>query len=256
MNALPDFHCNGDCQCFPLKLYEKTDQNTSKDLLSEDTGNEEYHVRDGITDAALAYFQSKYPGNIISKDDLFYYIYGLLHSPEYRGKHRNNLTKQLPRLPAVADIENFTAYTEAGYKLAELHLNYESIDPWPVTLNDGTPLPQDIPPGKLYRVEKMKFDGKGSDKNKSRIVYNNHITISNIPLDAYDYVVNGKPAIQWVMERQRVKTDKASGIVNDANCYAQETMNNPAYPLTLLQQVVRVSMETMDIVRGLPGLRV
>ncbi len=97
----------------------------------------------------------------------------------------------------------------------------------------------------------MKFAKKG---DKSTVLYNKNITIENIPLEAYDYVVNGKPALQWVMERQCVKTDKASGIVNDANDYANETMNNPAYPLELFQRVITVSLETMKIVRGLPEL--
>ena len=93
-------------------------------------------------------------------------------------------------------------------------------------------------------------------KDQSTIIYNPYITITDIPLEAYDYVVSGKPAIQWVMERQCVKTDKASGLVNDANRYAIETMNNPAYPLELLQRVIRISIETLKIVKGLPSLRV
>ena len=97
----------------------------------------------------------------------------------------------------------------------------------------------------------MKFAKKG---DKSTVIYNKNITIENIPLEAYEYVVNGKPALEWVMDRQCVKTDKASGIVNDANDYANETMNNPAYPLELFQRVITVSLETMKIVKSLPKL--
>ena len=120
-------------------------------------------------------------------------------------------------------------------------------------------MPENIEPERLYRVERMMTygGGHGTKKDRSTIVYNPHyITISEIPLLAYDYVVNGKPAIQWVMERQCVKTDKASGLINDANRYAIETMGSPAYPLELLQRIIKVSMETLKIVKGLPSLRV
>jgi predicted helicase len=105
-----------------------------------------------------------------------------------------------------------------------------------------------------YRVEKMKFGKSGKEKDRTTIHYNDSIMVRGIPLEAYDYVVNGKPAIEWVMERQAVKTDKASGIVNDANDWATETMGNPRYPLELLLRVVTVSLETMKIVKALPPL--
>ena len=90
--------------------------------------------------------------------------------------------------------------------------------------------------------------------DKTVLVYNDHLTIKGIPLEAYDYVVNGKSALDWVVERQCVKTDKDSGIVNDANAWAKETMNNPKYPLELFQRVITVSLETLKIVKGLPSL--
>lgn len=111
-------------------------------------------------------------------------------------------------------------------------------------------------PVKFYRVEKMRFAGKRPKLDKTVAHYNPNITITNIPLAAYDYVVNGKSALDWVMERQCVKTDKASGIVNDANDYANETVNDPAYPLQLFQRVITVSLETMQIVRKLPKLEI
>lgn len=111
-------------------------------------------------------------------------------------------------------------------------------------------------PQKFYRVKKMKFGGKGKEKDRTTVIYNGNITMQNIPLEAYDYVVNGKPALEWVMERQVIKTDKASGIVNDANDYANETVGDPRYPLELFQRVITVSLETMRIVNGLPGLKI
>jgi len=100
----------------------------------------------------------------------------------------------------------------------------------------------------------MRFVGTRGKVDKTTVIYNHNITMTNIPLEAYEYVVNGKPALEWVMERQCVKTDKDSGIINDANDYANETMKNPAYPLELFQRVITVSLETMKIVRSLPKL--
>ena len=159
--------------------------------------------------------------------------------------------KQIPRIPAVASFDDFEAFRSAGEKLAALHLGYEDVNPWPVTINDGKGLPTGIDSQRLYRVERMRLASKD---DLSKIICNPHITISEIPLEAYEYVVNGKPAVRWVMERQGIRTDKASGIVNDANRYAVETMNNPRYPLDLLLGVITVSVETMKIVRSLPLL--
>lgn len=213
--------------------------------------------RDGITDEGLAHFQSAYPGEAISKKDLFYYVYGLLHSEDYRARFADNLTKQLPRIPRVKTAADFWHFSKAGRDLAALHVNYEQVEPFPVTIAQGALALAHIPdPVKFYRVEKMKFGGKRPAQDKSTVIYNANITITGIPLEAYDYVVNGKPALEWVMERQCVKTDKASGIVNDANRYATETVGDPAYPLLLFQRVITVSLETMKIVRGLPRLEI
>ena len=149
-------------------------------------------------------------------------------------RNADNLTKELPRIPCVKTAEDFWAFSKAGRALAELHLDYETVEPHSVDL---------VATGKLadvaYRVEKMRYgktkvDGKTVD-DKAVLVYNDHITLKGIPLEAYDYVVNGKSALDWVVERQCVKTDKDSGIVNDANDWAVETMGNPRYPLELFQ---------------------
>ena len=158
----------------------------------------------------------------------------------------------------MASYDDFRAFQQAGEALAELHVNYETAAPWPVTINDGAGVPQEIAPERLYRVEKMKFGGTGKDKDKTTIIYNPHITVSDIPLAAYAYSVSGTPAIQWLMERQGITTDNGSngsGIVKDANRYATETMANPAYPLELLQRVIRVAMDTLEIVKALPPLQ-
>lgn len=211
--------------------------------------------RDGITDEGLAHFQAAYPDEAISKKDLFYYVYGLLHSEDYRARFADNLSKQLPRIPRVKTAADFWAFSKAGCALAGLHVNYEQVEPYPVIFARGdTSLVPPPDPERFYRVEQMKFAGKRPNLDKSTVIYNGNITMSGIPLEAYEYVVNGKPALEWVMERQCVKTDKASGIVNDANRYATETVGDPAYPLMLFRRVITVSLETMKIVKALPPL--
>lgn len=255
-DTLPDLHLIGDAQCFPLYLYEKSKLDTG---LFAQAGDSDYQRKDAITDEALEHFQSAYPGAEINKEDIFYYIYGLLHSEDYRERYADNLSKQLPRIPRVKQYADFAAFSQAGRNLADLHLNYETID-----LNNQAALsgslnlritPEGVKGGQDddFYVTKMKFAKKG---DKTKVVYNSKITIENIPEEAYDYVVNGKPALEWVMERQAVTTHKDSGITNDANDWAIETMNNPRYPLELFLRVINVSLRTQEIVRGLPPLRI
>lgn len=256
-DRLPNFHNMDTGQCYSLYLYEQTASDDGMFATDEDSPT--LTRRDAITDEGLAHFQAAYSGEEISKEDLFYYIYGLLHSPDYRERFKNNLAKALPRIPAVKSFADFAAFRDAGRALGDLHVNFESVEPYMVTFKEGThdliPEAQDAPE-KFYRVTKMKFGGKGKEKDKTTVIYNADITMQNVPLEAYDYVVNGKPALEWVMERQVVKTDKASGIVNDANDYANETIGDPRYPMELFQRVITVSLETMRIVRALPTLEI
>lgn len=228
------------------------------DLFKNEEPTENQLVRrDGITDEGLAHFRAAYPGENISKKDIFYYVYGLLHSEDYRARYADNLSKELPRIPCVKKAEDFWAFSKAGRALGDLHVKYEEVEPYHVTYKQGDPRTWVIDDAEaFYRVEKMKFGKKGKDKDKTTIIYNPRITVQDIPLEAYDYVVNGKPAIEWVMERQCVKTDKDSGIVNDANRYAIEAVGDPSYPLKLLERVITVSLETMKIVRALPALNI
>ena len=261
-DCIPSLHAAdmSGSQCFPLFIYGGGDE-AEVDLFS---GTADRTRRDGITDAGLKHFQAAYEGEEITKEDVFYYVYGLLHSEEYSARYADNLAKELPRIPRVKKIEDFRAFSTAGSNLADLHVNYESVEPYPTTFKQGdmrTWVFDD--PAAFYRVTKMKFGGKRPNLDKSTVVYNTNITMQDIPLGAYDYVVNGKPALEWVMERQGVlkdsynpKTQKGSDIVNDANRYATETVGNPAYPLELFQRVITVSLRTMEIVRGLPKLEV
>lgn len=220
-------------QCFPLYLFDPQ------------TGQR----RDALTDAGLEHFKSFYPGEKISKEDVFYYVYGVLHSPDYRERYADNLGKELPRIPRVSKAADFWAFSKAGRELGELHVGFEQVPEYGKALVE-------IPSKASFRVEKMKF-GKGAsakEKDKSVIQYNDSITVRGVPLEAYQYVVNGKSAIEWVMERQAVTTDADSGIVKDANDYAKETMKDPRYPLSLLLRVITVSMETVRLVNALPRI--
>ena len=236
-------------QCFPLYLYDEEAQAADKksDLFTECVSYEVAHKRrDAITDTGLQHFCDAYPTETITKEDLFYYVYGMLHSPDYHDLYADNLSKELPRIPCVKKADDFWAYSQAGRELADWHLNYETVQPYPLTIAAKGHLADDD-----YRVEKMKFANKD---DKTTVIYNGKITIKDIPEAAWDYVVNGKAALDWVMERQRVKADKDSGIINDANDWAIETMGNPKYPLELFQRVVTVSLETQKIIAALPRL--
>ncbi|RQM49326.1 DEAD/DEAH box helicase [Paraburkholderia bannensis] len=248
---------DGGTQCFPLFIYEpsiEADAETAPahpDMFDVPaSAQEDGNRRDAITDDVLSHLHSAYPGEQISKEDVFYYVYGLLHSPDYRERYADNLAKELPRIPCVKTVSDFWAFSQAGRKLADLHVNYETVEKYALQIESGGLLLTDAD----YRVEKMKYGKKGKDKDLKTLIYNEKITLKGIPLEAYEYVVNGKPALDWVVERQCVKTDKDSGIVSDANDWAIETMNNPRYPLELFQRVVTVSLETMKIVKALPRL--
>lgn len=246
-------------QYFPLYLYDApehagTKSNSAQSALfgeaAQPVSSSATRRRDAITTEGLAHFQSAYPDEAIGREDIFYYVYGLLHSPDYRELFVDNLGKELPRIPLVKTAADFWSFSRAGRKLADLHLNYESVEPFALKIDSAGRKLTDLD----YRVEKMRYGKKGRDKDLTTLHYNDKITVTGIPLEAYEYVVNGKPALDWVVERQGVKTDKDSGVVNDANDWANETMNDPKYPLRLFQRVVTVSLETMKIVRGLPAL--
>jgi predicted helicase len=253
MSKVPVEFCiaamKGGSQCFPLYLYDELVENPDQGGLFV-TEIPARRQRDAITDDGLAHFQLAYPDEQFSKEDLFYYVYGILHSADYRERFADNLSKELPRIPAVKKAADFWAFSKAGRDLAELHLHYETVDCYPLTLDTGKKKLAELD-DKDYYVTKMKFAKK---REKHTVIYNHQITIRDIPEEAFDYVVNGKAALDWVMERQAVKPDPASGIVNDANDWAIETMGNAKYPLELFQRVITVSLETMKIVNALPKL--
>ena len=257
-DAIPNLHLLDSGQCFPLYLYER-DEPAEGELLSlakEGELIDGYRRRSAITDAILADFRTAY-GDKVTKEDIFYYVYGVLHSPEYRTRFASDLKKMLPRLPFTKEAADFWQFSQAGRDLAEWHLNYETVEPWPVQEHRST---LSMEPEKDYLVQKMTFarpsakdKAAGLKWDKTTIIYNSQITLSGIPLEAYDYIVNGKPALEWVMERYQITVDKDSGIRNDPNDWAREH-NQPRYILDLIKRLIRVSLETMKIVESLPAL--
>lgn len=239
-DSIVDYHFNGDTQCFPLFYFEE--RKRSNPSLFDEPGESEYIRRDGISDFILDRAKKVY-GKIVGKEDIFYFAYGLLHSPHYRIVFANDLKKMLPRLPLVEDTREFWKFSKAGRELAELHTNYENVSPFEGVKVTGAE-------NGFFAVEKMRFPRKDQ---KDTILYNSHITIENIPAKAYEYIVNGKSAIEWIMERYQVTTHKESGIKNDPNDWAEE-VENPRYILDLLLSIINVSVQTVDIVENLPKL--
>jgi predicted helicase len=256
-DVVPDLEMISKGQAFPLYWYEeksKTKRGTANQptLIPELEETRDGFVRhDGINNLMLDQYRQVYADSSITKEDIFYYVYGVLHSPEYRERFEADLKKMLPRIPFT---EDFWAFSNAGRELGEMHVGYESVEPWPVT-ETRTKMPlsgngQTLDDKTLYRVTKMKWAGGARTPDKSIIVYNEHFTLSDIPLEAYDYIVNGKSAIEWIMERYAVTQDKDSKIVNDPN----EWSDDPRYIIDLVKRIVRVSLDTNRIVASLPAL--
>lgn len=225
-----------------------------------------YRRVDNITDATVRSYQAAY-GPEVTKDDVFYYVYALLHSPDYRRRYGADLKKSLPHIPLVASHEDFVAFATAGRGLADLHLDYESVEPAPLSLLvDGQEVPWDLREtvsSSLLHVEKMRYarvrrDGRLAD-DKTSIIYNEHVTISGIPAQAQDYLLGSRSGLDWLLDRYRLSTHKASGIVNDPNDWMAEGAGSgptasarPRYLLDLIARITTVSVRTQEIVASLP----
>ena len=268
-DSIPDLQLMFNGQCFPLYWYEEN-KVQEQSLFDFGTESEDKYIRrDGITDWILKEVRNRF-GNAkaITKEHIFYYVYGILHSPQYRERFAADLKKSLPRIPIVDDVQDFMAFYKAGKALAELHLNYEQVPPSPdvtATIADAVyKEPTDDEPFGYtkyshFRVLKMVFPKVRNEAgkrvpDKSRIIYNDNITIENIPAKAYEYIVNGKSAIEWIMERYAVTQDTRSLIINDPNDWSKEH-GNPTYIYDLLLSVINLSVQTVDIVNSLPKLK-
>ncbi|GHU13143.1 hypothetical protein FACS189441_0030 [Betaproteobacteria bacterium] len=242
-DKIANLHFNGDTQCFPLYWYEETKQEKTLFDCTAEPESGYYARRDAVSDFILNQARKIY-GSKTTKEDIFYYVYALLHNPDYRTMYAADLKKMLPRIPLLNDSTDFWKYVKAGRELAELHLHYEDY------AHEAAGVVVEIN-NAVYdncEVSKMRFPTKD---DKSRIVYNPYITLTNIPAEAYEYVVNGKSAIEWVMERYQITTHKESGIINNPNDWAREH-DKPKYILDLLLSIIAVSVKTVEIVKGLP----
>ena len=237
-NHISDFQMQFNTQCFPLYYYEKQEQ-LEQSLFGKD--ETKYVRHDGVTDFILTKAQRAY-GDDVTKEDIFYYVYGFLHLPKYRTMFAADLKKSLPRIMLVDKAEDFWRISRVGRDLADLHLHYEQQSP-----PEGVTVEGDKG---NYLVTKLKFLKKDQ---RDTIVYNNDITIKNIPLRVYDYVVNGRSPVEWIMDRYQVKVDKKSGIENNPNDWAIEH-NKPRYILDLLLSVMTVSLKTQEIIATLPDI--
>lgn len=280
---IPDYQLQFNCQFYPLYWYEEN--KNPQATLFDDAETTKYIRRDGITDWILKEVRNRFGGTkAITKEHIFYYVYGLLHSPQYRERFADDLKKSLPRIPIVDNVQDFMAFYKAGKELADLHLNYEQGINIPATeqgavaysemsaqaqrtlgviVTGDIDIWQDEWTEETYQyfaVEKMRF-AKVRDENgrliadKTHIIYNSHLTIENIPLKAYEYIVNGKSALDWIMERYAVTIDKASQIKNDPNDWSREH-EQPRYILDLLLSVMILSCQTVNVVSTLPKLKI
>lgn len=242
-NCIQDLNFMEHSLCMPMYMYDRIDEGfynelTLFDFLEEDVKYKpKYKKRYAISDASLKKFQEVY-GNRVDKDAIFYYIYAVLQCKGYISAYEDNLSKEMPRIPM---LDKFMDYVEIGKALADLHVNYERI----ISPDElGLVVQMDKPE---YRVTKMKFRKQGKETCKDTIIYNDYITISNIPERAFEYVINGKSAIEWLLERYAVTVNKASGIVDDPNTY-----KDSKYIFDLLISVIGVSIKTQDLIDSMP----
>lgn len=253
IDMIPALGVATSLQVFSLYTYEPVVEDDGGLNLNLGGGEvvDGYTRKENITDATLAAYRSAYGDEGIAKEDIFYYVYALLHHPEYREKYAADLKKMLPRIPLV---KGFWEYSRVGRALAELHLGYESVEPYPLDEMVSSPVPEDLEERfEFYRVQKLQF---GPKKDKTRIKYNGHLTLKGIPEEVYNYILMGnRSALEWVIDRYQVKTDKKSLITNDPNDYCR-AVNDPRYIVDLIKRLVTVSLETQKLVGTLPRFEV
>ena len=283
-NALPDLHLAGDSQTFPLYTWEplsptsgsepdlfadlatssesQADEATPASSLdfSQPIGDQipvildGYRRVDNVTDATLASYREHYGDAGITKEDIFFYVYALLHHPEYRERYADDLKKMLPHIPRAA---GFHTYASVGRELADLHVNYERAEPYP-SVQEEASLHAPADPWERYRIgeRKMRFPALGRrDKDFTRLEYNDYVTLTGIPAEAQGYSISGRSPLEWIIDRYHVKTDKASGIVNDPNDFLRE-QGRPDAVVDLIKRLVTVSMRTQELLATLPKLEI
>ena len=281
---LPDLHLVGDAQTFPLYTWEPlsptsgsepdlfADLTTASDRPTDEAATassldfsrpigdqipvilDGYHRVDNVTDATLASYREHYGDTGITKEDIFFYVYALLHHPEYRERYEDDLKKMLPHIPRAA---GFHTYASVGRELADLHVNYERMEPYP-SVQEEASLHAPTDPWGRYRIgeRKMRFPKLGRrDKDFTRLEYNDYVTLTGIPAEAQGYSISGRSPLEWIIDRYHVKTDKASGIVNDPNEFLRE-QGRPDAVVDLIKRLVTVSMRTQELLATLPPLEI
>ena len=242
-NILIDFNSmDAGANCYPLYYIEEDNKNKDKSLFETLDGIENENKKDGVSDYIFNLAKEKYSTKI-TKEDIFYYVYGFLHNEDYKKEFEADLNKLTPRLPLVDDYNIFKSYSDIGRELANLHLNYENIEGDKIVIVEGEE-------SNNFKVEKMRFENKDQ---KDIIIFNSDIKIKNIPLEAYEYQVNGKSAIEWIMERYAVTVSKDSQIENNPNLWCEEN-KNPRYILDLLLSVILLSLKTNELIKKLPRI--
>ena len=244
-DTMPDLHFNEFSQCFPRWRYPQTADasNTTGTFQGFDEAPERI---DNISDTALNAFRNHYRDDSITKDDIFDYVYGILHAPSYREEFANDLSKMIPRIPFAPD---FRAFAEAGQRLADLHLNYETCEQYPdLKVEPITPslLWEEKPEHFRLGTRAMRFADK---ETKTTLTINEHVCLSGIPEEAHRYVVNGRTPLEWFIDRYKIKQDPNSGILNDPNGWFE----NPRDLITAIERIVYVSVESTKIIENLPS---
>ena len=238
---LPNLHLLDTAQFFPRWSYERGDDDGTLDFGESDSDQWGYRRVDNITDKILALYRAAV-GEQVNKDDIFYYVYGTLHDPTYRSRYAADLKKMLPHIPTPDTLASFQHVANIGRQLADLHVGYEEVEPYPldVQLRPGASASN----RDTWRVDKMKWKSK---TDRSAIVYNAAVTVAGIPDAAHDYMLGPRSALEWLIDRYQVKTDKASGIVNDPNDWCDEH-DDPTYIVELIKKITTVSVRTVELV--------
>jgi predicted helicase len=253
VDRIPSLDFNGLSQVFPRYTWEPAsapDGALNLDALTASDSDEivdDYRRVDNITDATLAAYRAVH-GDEVTKDDIFYAVYALLHHPTYRETYAADLQKMLPRIPQV---KGFFEYVRIGRALADLHVDYESVDQAELG-EQFTSIDPPTDPYELYRIDKLAWISR---KDHTAIRYNAHLTITGIPLEESEYKVGGRSPLEWIIDRYQVKVDKASGIVNDPNAWLRE-QNDPRYVVNLIRSLVTLSLETQRLIGELPEFEV
>ncbi len=238
-NKIQDLNLLEHAQCFPLYIFEEEQVSNKQlnllDQLDEDHNVSKHLKRYALSDVALNKWQNTY-GKMVTKEDVFYYCYAVLHSKTYIETYCDDLSKTLPKIPM---LDKFKSYVDIGKKLSDLHVNFEKCEPLSGIRVEKT--------SNDYTIDQIKFQKRNGIVQKDTILYNSSITISEIPTKAYDYIINGKSAIDWIIERFVYSVDKESKLLNDPN-----KLFGSKYVFDLLLSIISLSIKTQELVSLLP----